>query len=125
MLDVYWAAFLLVIALIGAVKLVVNRTSESDDDSEFNSIFAVFFGVTLAFTFLFDRAVDTGLFGLRDMLPVGSKQLQDFTLVAVALAAWLASMFVLIFVPMLFMDDDLKFTFRNPAWLKSLKSTKE
>ena len=64
MLDVYWAAFLLVIALIGAVKLVVNRTSESDDDSDFNSIFAVFFGVTLAFTFLFDRAVVTGLFGL-------------------------------------------------------------
>ena len=31
------------IALIGAVKLVVNRTSKSDDDSDFNSIFAVFF----------------------------------------------------------------------------------
>lgn len=124
MLDVYWAGILLFIALIGAVKLVMKRNSTSNDDSDFNYIFMVFGGVTIAFLFLTDRAVDTGLFGLRDILPTGSLELQNFTLIAVAGASWLASMFVLIFGPMLFMDDDLKFTLRNPAWLKSLKSNK-
>ena len=125
MIDVSWAGFLLFMALIGAVKLIMKRNSTSNDDSDFNYIFMVFAGVTIAFSILTDRAVDTGLFGLRDMLPTGSLELQNFTLIAVAVASWLASMFVLIFGPMLFMDDDLKFTLRNPAWLQSLKATKE
>lgn len=124
MLDIYWSMFCFFVAILGCIYLIAKGRS-NDDSAEFNAIFTIFSGVTLAFSFLYERAVETGLFGLRDILSAGSIELQSFTLVMIAVAAWIVAILVLIFGSAMFMDDELNFTLRKLRWFNRFKTSEE
>ena len=98
MLDIYLASLLLFIALIGAVKLVVNRHSYSDDDSAFHGIFAVFFGFCVAIVLgcLFHLIGDLFPAALAHFFPKMSLNLGEFAMFEPMIRGALTIIFVFI-----------------------------
>lgn len=102
----------MLIAILGAVRIVLCRHNE--DDSFDERLLIVFLAIFLAFTMVFKMVV----LGSYDLLAFETAEEAAFAQFFVWLGAWVSTMMLLVFGPMLFMDEKLNFSLTNFWWLK-------